>query len=232
MIEHRTYVEGVSISIFLADRPKGNIVFASGLPQYIDKYHPVVEHMIKAGYNLIVPRYYGTFDSEGVLTITGATKTVEIATRLAKNGTFYDLYTKGDSDLGVDATYLVGFSFGALPALLQSEQVLKTILVCPFVSLEFHDGNKKYNGESIKETLDFLRRAFKKTYNFETLELLEDMRKTKLPDRRAPFVVVEAEDDKSIPADEIAFLQEKYACDTIKKSGGHDCLFDIKSLLK
>ena len=70
MREYRVKCQNIIISIFLGGN-KGNIIYASGLPQYLDKNHPLVQQALRLGYNLFIPKYPGSYESSGFLNIEG-----------------------------------------------------------------------------------------------------------------------------------------------------------------
>ena len=64
MREYRIKQQNMIVSVFLGGS-KGNIIYASGLPQYLDKNHPLVQQSVKLGYNLFIPKYPGSYETDG-----------------------------------------------------------------------------------------------------------------------------------------------------------------------
>lgn len=230
MIEYRTICNNTTISIFLGGE-NGNIIFAPGLPQYIDKYHPLVQQIERLKYNLFVPHYPGTHDSGGELNIVGSANAIANTIQLVKKGYTNELFN--DKKIAWKNTnfYALGFSFGALPLLIQKEPIDKIAVICPFVSMEFHK-NQDYKSENISKTLDFLSRAYKNTYRFNKPKLLDELASTKLPKDDKNITVIFAEDDESIPFQEIQYLSQLYHCDIIKKPGTHSLKIDDEIFVK
>ena len=69
MIEYRFIKDNVLIKAFLPKGGRRNIIYAPGLPQYIDKRHELVQQFTALGCNLFVPVYTGTYESDGNFTL-------------------------------------------------------------------------------------------------------------------------------------------------------------------
>ena len=218
-MEYRTKVEGCIVSIFLFGN-NGNIVFAPGLPQLINKYHPLVHQAKRLGYNLFIPHYPGTHDSGGKLSIAGASEIIAKTISLVKNGRATELYSNKGLKWDASRIYAVGFSFGALPLLLQNQRVCKTVLICPFVSMKFHN-KKREDAENVLETFDYLEKAYPWSYRFEKQSLIHELEEAKLPKRNDEIMLVYSSNDPVIPQEEIVLLEKLYKCKLFKKSDGH-----------
>lgn len=219
MREYRIKQQNMIVSVFLGGS-KGNIIYASGLPQYLDKNHPLVQQSVKLGYNLFIPKYPGSYESSGFLTIDGCVKALENTQKIVRRGYAKELFSEQKITWDPTKIFILGFSFGGLPALLsKNSNVDKKALVCPFISLSFHDNNT--NGESLSSTLDFIKRAYPHVYRFDKDRLLKSIKDVTLPARSENLIIVEAIDDQSISKEEIDFLTTKYHCQVFKKSGSH-----------
>lgn len=220
MIEYRVKIDDTFLGIWLGGN-KGNIILGCGLPQYIDKYHPLVEQVSRLGYNLFVPRYHGTFESGGNFDTASSVQSIKDAINVVKSGKATELFNNGKIAWSNDIPlYLFGYSYGALPALLSNEKVGRTILVCPFISVNYHLENT--SGEILKETFEFVKRAYPNLYRLEPSLVIEDLLNIKLPENKDRLVVVSSLNDTSIPKEEIDFLSEKYPkARFVVKDGGH-----------
>lgn len=219
MREHRIKHQNIVISVFLGGN-KGNIIYASGLPQYLDKNHPLVQQTIRLGYNLFIPKYPGSYESSGLLTIDGCVKALENAQDIVMRGYAKELFSGQKITWSLTKIFILGFSFGGLPTLLSKNDNLdKKVLVCPFTSLSFHDTNTK--GENLSGTLDFIKRAYPHVYRFNKDKLLKSIEDATLPLRSKNLTIVEAINDQSIPKEEINSLVTKYHCQVFKKPGNH-----------
>lgn len=198
---------------------KGNVVLAGGMPQYLDKYHPFVEQMKRLGYNLFVPRYMGTYESSGEFNTENSIKSIKSAIELAKSGEGVELFGNSKLKWKNERTYLIGFSYGAFPSLLQEREVDKTLLVCPFVSIDYHFSHSQ--GEDVRKTFEFLERAYPNVYRFEADKVVDDISKYMCPDKKERLFVVVGKEDSSIPQEEIDYLKSKYNPRVIEKEGGH-----------
>lgn len=220
MIEYRTKIKDTFIGMWLGGN-RGNIVLACGIPQYIDKYHPFIEQIGRLGYNLFIPRYHGTFESNGEFTVLSSKETIEDAINMVKKGNTVEFF-KNEKIIWENhiPLYVLGFSYGALPALLSNENCNKTVLVCPFVDISFHIENS--SGENLKETFEFIERAYPNLYRLTANNVLKDLLTVNLPKKKDSLVVVYSSEDKSIPKEEIDLLAHKYLnVQLITKNGGH-----------
>ena len=230
-MEYRFKKDGLIISAYL-NGSNNSLVIAPGLPQQITKYHPIVEQARKNNVNLFIPHYPGTYDSNGKLTVVSATKALEQTIELVESGSANELYSYSKLTWGTDGIFVLGFSFGALPALLQKNVVNKTILLCPFVSFDFHLDNAPYRTENINHTLDFLSRAYPNTYRFNKREFIDRLRRVKYPNTKDNLIVLSKSDDTSIPIEEVDFIKKRYKCDFYELPGGHSLSLNDKTLSK
>lgn len=222
MREYRVGCRGVIMSVFLGGN-NGNIIYASGLPQYLDKNHPLVQQVLRLGYNLFIPKYPGSYESDGLLNIDNCVKALDDAKKIVRCGYAKELFS-GEKIVWEPAkTFILGFSFGGLPALLsKNDNIDKKVLVCPFVSFSFHDTDTA--GEKFSDTLDFIKRAYPNVYRFDKDKLIKNIKNVTLPAHLKNLIVVEAIDDQSIPKEEISFLATKYHCQVLEKPGGHSVI--------
>ncbi len=223
MVEFRIKQGNVMLGVYL-NGDKGNVVFAGGMPQYLDKYHPFVEQMKRLGYNLFVPRYMGTYESSGEFNTENSVKSVESAIELAKSGEGVELFANSKLKWKNERTYLIGFSYGALPSLLQNLDVDKTLLVCPFVLMQYHLPNS--SGENVKDTFEFLQRAYPNCYRFNANDVVEDILKVELPKLKDNLIVIIGKNDNSIPKEEVNYIRNLYNIKSLEKDGGHSIKID------
>lgn len=152
MIEYRIKInENLLAIFFISDENKGTVVYASGVPQYVQKQHSFVSQILEAGYSLCIPKYYGTWESSGEFSVENSIKALQETISLIKTGKCKELYADNTITWNKEKIILLGYSFGALPALkCNTEDIYGTILVCPFISSKFQKG-----GEDVNETLIF-----------------------------------------------------------------------------
>lgn len=218
-MEYKIIYNNTYISCFIFGNNK-NIVLAPGLPQYIDKYHPVVEQAKILQCNLFIPRYYGTHeDPKPKMTLKGCKKAIENTVELVGKMEATELFSSQKITWNNPTSVVIGFSFGALPALMQNLEVTKTILYCPFVSLNFHGQNS--SGEVLTQTLAFLEKAFPGSYRFDCSAFLKEISSAQLPNTKDNLSIVKTADDDVVPNEEINFIAQKYNCPIIKKPGKH-----------
>ena len=156
-MELRIKYKDILIGVWLNGN-MGNIVISPGLPQYIDKHHLIIKRLSGMGYNIFTPRYIGSWESDGNFSLKNCIRTLDQTLEMVGLGRAVESYNVSEVIWSNSLpTYLIGFSFGALPVLLLKTET-KKILVCPFVNMEYHRG---INGvEDLERTLQFLSRGY------------------------------------------------------------------------
>lgn len=221
MIEYRLKINKELLATFFAGGDKGTVVFASGLPQYVQKQHPFVSQIIEAGYSLCIPKYYGTWESSGEFSVESSTKTLEDTVDFIKKGEAEELFSGDSIKWNTNKIVLMGYSFGALPALqCRSDDIFATLLVCPFVSSLFQN-----TGENIDNTLEFVKKAYPNVYNFNTDKFSEALKDPFLPNIKNRLIVVRGTFDKVITDETYSFLSDKYKIQPIVEDIGHTVIF-------
>jgi len=183
------------------------VILAPGIPQYLTKYHPFVQTMIKLGVNLFIPSYKGTWESPGKFSIKESVKSIENTINFVRQCSGQELYNKENIKWQQKKIILIGFSFGALPALLSKETVDKTILIHPFVNSKIH---KKYNGEDLNKTFSFVKKAYLMAYRLSPSKVINELNKLHYPLFKNNLKIISGKKDNSIPKEEIDWLKMKY----------------------
>ncbi len=220
MIEFRTKKNNTFIGIWLGGK-NGNVILASGIPQYIDKYHPIIEQISRLGMNLFIPRYQGTFESSGEFSTANSEQSLIDTIDLVQSGSATELF--GNSQIDWDkelTTNLLGFSYGALPTLLLPNYDCNKILICPFLNIDFHLPDSA--GENVAETFEFLERAYPNMYRLIANNVMEDLKTVEYQVTDQKLTIVVGDSDSAIPTEEIEWLKKfnpKYKL--ITKPGGH-----------
>lgn len=229
MIEYRTKIGKVIVGCWLNGK-EGNIILASGVPQYIGKYHPFLQMLSEREYNLFVPRYEGSWESDGVMTLRGCINTLRKTVRLVNKGSCRELYGNDEISWKKTNTSIIGFSFGVLPALL-SKVSIKKILICPFAFPKYHLGSTQ--GEDIRQTLGFVAKAYGHAYRFKPSSLIGEFEKVKYPKHiSGQTVVIRGAYDESIPAIEVDELSRKYHAKLYVSNTGHTIVIEKDVLFK
>lgn len=203
-IEYKFNHKGMAMSFWKGENIDTTIIFASGLPQYVTSYHPFVETLINMGYNLLIPKYYGTWESKGDFTLRNSIKSMDDALDLVSIGEAQELFAGKLIEIPNKNTILLGFSYGGLVCIFVDKKVNKKILLMPFVNLDLH-GEK-----NMKMDLSFIQKAYPNVYKFNTEQILNDLRNIKYPKRLGDFTVVVGQKDNCITKAEISWLVEKY----------------------
>jgi len=229
MIEYRTKIGKVIVGCWINGK-KGNNNLASGIPQFIEKYHPFLQMLSEKGYNLFVPRYEGSWESDGIMTLRSCVTTLRKTVQLVKKGSCRELYGNSEISLKNTDTSIVGFSFGALPALL-TKVPIKKILICPFAFSKYHLGSSQ--GEDIRKSLRFVAKAYGQAYRFKPSSLIGEFEKVKYPEQAfGPMVVIRGAYDESIPIIEVDELIRKYNAKVYVSETGHTAVIEKDILYK
>ncbi len=215
LIEYRAFVNGTALSYW---KSKGQklIVFCPGLPQYVSSYHPFVQTLADLGYDLLIPKYHGTWESNGIFSLSESLDSVYTALDVVKAGSIDELYGMTSINLPKGDPILLGFSYGGFVArLIADRSVEKKILLMPLVDIVLH------GRDSLKNDLLFLSRAYQNVYRFDVERFINEMGQFKQPLQSDPFSIVIGSGDKVISQSEIQFLKEKYNPHTQIVEAGH-----------
>src|SRR5437867_3417407 len=104
MIEYRIKEGNTFLGVWLGGN-KGNIILACGIPQYIDKYNPIVSQVTNLGYNLFTLRYQGSFESSGEFGVNSSKESIMDAVNIVKNGKAIELFSMKEITWGVSFLY-------------------------------------------------------------------------------------------------------------------------------
>lgn len=221
MFEYRIKINKNLLATMFIGGEKGVIVFASGLPQYVQKQHSFVSQILKAGYSLCIPKYYGTWESSGRFSVKSSTKALRQTLDLIKKGECKELYDKNIIKWNTNKIILLGYSFGARPALqCDTKDIFATLLICPFISSKLQT-----NGENISKTLEFIKESYPYVYRFNPKIILNELSNPKLPDKKENLIIIKGLLDKSITDETYEFLTKKYKVKPILENMGHSVNF-------
>jgi alpha-beta hydrolase superfamily lysophospholipase len=161
MIEVRFNANGLMVGFYeaLADSGK-NIILCQGLPGYVTPKHQFINDLTELGFNVFVPRYYGTWESDGDFSPQTSLKSVIDTIKLAKLKKANSLFDDKKVFWENKEIILLGFSFGALFAVSLSDFVDRTILVAPFLPLVKNSVN------ALNDELGFVKRGYPNVYRF------------------------------------------------------------------
>lgn len=215
LIEYRAFANGTALSYWRSNGQK-LIVFCSGLPQYTSSYHPFVQTLVGLGYDLLIPKYHGTWESDGDFSLAESLTSVYTAIDVVKGGSITELYGMTSIALPKEDPILLGFSYGGLVArLIVDRPIEKKILLMPFADIGLHGRN------NLRDDLLFLNRAYQNVYRFNVEQFLSEMEQIKQPLHSDLFSLVIGSGDKVISQSEIQFLKEKYNPRTQVVDAGH-----------
>jgi hypothetical protein len=205
-MEFRLQEDGLLVGTYFGEG-NTNVVFCSGLPQYPSNYHPFIQDLVSLGCNVFVPRYAGTWESDGDLTPQTSVESIAKTVELAKRGSAMETFSQSQKTWTPNLrTVLIGFSYGAMPALANSHLVDKTALLMPFVTAAEGDSSTA----DMKQTLEFLTRGYKNVYrsSLSADDFLAQYDSVYGEQKDKSVVVLRGTNDKSISEVQITWLQQ------------------------
>ena len=207
-MEFRLQEDGLLIGAYFGSG-NTNVIFCPGLPQYPSNYHPFIQDLIATGCNIFVPRYKGTWESDGDFSPQSSIESVAKAIDIAKRGSIFETFSEKKKDWTPGLrTVLIGFSYGAMPALANSHLADKTILLMPFLYPLRDDPSTI----EMTKTLDFLKRGYRNVYrsSSDTRGFMEyvgvyDKLESQL---NQPVLIIQGEKDKVISKRQLDWAQK------------------------
>lgn len=188
MVENRTKINDFFMSFYI--NGNDSIIFASGIPSYVTKHHPLVKFCKENKLNLFLPRYYGSLEAGGKFSLLNSAKAIEKAVEIVKKSKTKELFGKKEITWNSGKIYLFGYSFGTLPVLLANldNSDVEVILNSPFVNLKLNEKNK---GQT--KDFSYTEEAYPNLFRFKTGELIKEYYGVDLPEPRKITVFLEVE---------------------------------------
>lgn len=218
-MEFRLQEDGLLIGAYFGGG-NTNVVFCSGLPQYASNYNPFIQDLVSLGCNVFVPRYAGTWESDGDFTPQTSLESIAKTIELAKRGSALETFGQSQKTWAPSLrTVLIGFSYGAMPALANSRLADKTVLLMPFVTAADGDSSTA----DMKQTLEFLTRGYKNVYRSslgaDDFLAQYDSVYDELKDQ--PVFVLRGTKDNSISETQITWIQQNYTANIAEVDAKH-----------
>lgn len=226
-MEHRIVYKDILIGCYFAKNISNkNIIFCQGLPQYVTPKHSFIKDYLDIGYNVFVPRYYGSWESGGVFSPTTVVETIKKTIQFVKLGYGIDTYSNSRLDWdGSGSLTMIGFSFGALPAISLCGMVTRTILIAPFIM----DPSNKSSVKEVTKTLIFMNNGYRNAYRIieSNSKFVEEysslIKKIQLDNKSRLTIVRGLIDDASVSSDILKGIK-----DTRLYNIGHTAELDRK----
>ena len=159
MIEYRFIYKGILVGYYPAiEDTEKNIIVCQGMPEYISSKHAFISDLLSLGYNVFVPRYYGSWESDGDFSPDTSRDTIAQIIDFVRQGKGVSRYDGSLISWKINSVILLGFSYGATFATELVAKVDFVLLVAPY----FPIGNTLM--KSIDQEVDFVRKGFKNVY--------------------------------------------------------------------
>ncbi|MDR2396233.1 MAG: hypothetical protein LBD57_06505 [Endomicrobium sp.] len=211
------------MSFYLNNSSK-NLLLINGIPSYITKHHPLVRFCSENKINLFIPRYYGSFESDGEFSLRNCISTVEETVTFVCSQRSLELFGQKELAWTSSEIFVLGFSFGALPVLNAKLPInVKKILCSPLIDLELND---KCKGSAKKE-IYYIEKAYPNLFRFNASTLIEEYSGISNPEKEE-FSLIYGDQDDTISTLEIEHIQSKYSPRSVCFHGGHT--LDLNSL--
>lgn len=222
----RTRFKKEIVCEFVVPECKSNkvIIICGGAPSYPSK-EELMFFLVKKGYWVFMPRYRGSWESDGVfLEKSPHIDVLDIIDSLSYG--FLDLWNNEKYVIKNPKIYLLGSSFGGPAVLLASVHKLVKKVVALFPVVDWCVDSKVEPFEKFKS---FTRRAFGQGYranekNFDKLRngtFYNPIAHTHKMDKNKIYIIHAKDDEVVLPSTSIGFCK-KIGCKlTLLKKGGH-----------
>ncbi|MFW5853213.1 MAG: alpha/beta hydrolase family protein [Patescibacteria group bacterium] len=138
------------------------VIFAGGMPSYPGRRRNLLEHWSKKGYWVFLPRYRGSWESEGKMFKTEPSQDLIDVIDSLKKG-FKNSWSGEKYKIDNPEVYIIGSSFGGAAALLaaSNKYVKKVVALTPVV-----DWRVESKAEPVLKLMDFIKQGFGAAYRF------------------------------------------------------------------
>jgi len=156
--------QDLHLDVVFARKQSGfNILKLPGFPSF-PKEDKFTQFCQRAGFNVFIPHYLGSWLSDGVFTPKNCLKTVEMAVSFIKRGKATELYNYETKKWRKENIILCGSSFGGFMALKYCSlgKIKKCALFAPLIDLEKQ--GVVAGEEKMEHTLRFARNVFKNAF--------------------------------------------------------------------
>jgi pimeloyl-ACP methyl ester carboxylesterase len=168
MKRYRFLSDGLNCQVYV---PKGlninkSAIFLYGFPGNVGENN-ATEFLVKNGYTVFAPNYFGTYDSNGEHTPDSALRTMAQLSKSIKKGVFTEIKNNREIFFSPSVEIVVGASFGcfvALRTLQEFKEVKSMLLLAPAIT--FCTAGENYCGllEDGNENFDYVIRSRPFTY--------------------------------------------------------------------
>ena len=223
----RTRFKEEIIAEFLPGREGSNkvIIICTGMPGYPGRRDELLEFLAKEGYWTILPRYRGTWESDGkFLKESPHQDILDIISELESG--FTELWGMNRFSIKNPEIYLLGSSFGGPAVLLASKhpRVKKAVALSPVV-----DWRVESKVEPFEHLSRFMREAFGNGYRLDSSDFfkLKEGRFYNPVDEISnlsadKIMIYHAKDDEVVDFEPVKKFTKKLGCLFVPhKSGGH-----------
>ena len=167
----RTKFKSEIIAEFLPSVNKSNkvVILCTGMPGYPGRRNDLLEFLAKEGYWAILPRYRGSWESDGkFLKDSPHTDILDIISELESG--FTELWAGQKFSIKKPEVYLMGSRFGGAAVLLASvhKSVKKAVALSPVV-----DWRIESKTEPFEHLSEFMMKAFGHGYRFSPKDFLK-----------------------------------------------------------
>lgn len=223
----RTKFKGEIIAEFLPSVIKSNkvVILCTGMPGYPGRRNDLLEFLAKEGYWAILPRYRGSWESDGrFLKESPHMDIIDIISELESG--FTELWAGQTFSIKKPEVYLLGSSFGGAAVLLASthKSVKKAVALSPVV-----DWTVESKTEPFEHLSKFMMEAFGNGYRFSEKDFFKlkkggfynpiDEIKSMSGDK---IMIYHAKDDEVVAFEPTENFAKKLGCTFVPhKIGGH-----------
>lgn len=151
--------------------PRNNAIFLGGFPVFPGP-NILIEKLTKSGTIVFCPQYYGSFDSNGILTFRSMISTATDTAALIAQNQFNDAKSDYSPCKKTTVSLLAGHSFGGVVASYAAPSIpgLEQLLISSSGLLYSTSGNNSGLDEDFEVHLKNVRRTWRNTYRVGKLQ--------------------------------------------------------------
>ncbi len=151
----KTYIHGIFCEIGTAPQAKATIILCPGLPGS-PKEQSLLKKLMQEGYNVIYPRYRGTYESDGLFLQTSPADDIcNVIRALQDISEYADCYTETRKQITIENIILLGSSFGGSVAMVCAN-LLRASCLCIAPVTDFANQGSHPGEQSIEQLAYFL----------------------------------------------------------------------------
>jgi len=202
------YYGSIFFEFVLQDRVADAIILLPDFPSQ-NNYHELIEFFYEKGYHVFVPRYRGTYQSNGVFLSKDIADDIIYFVNNLDRGEAKNLADSKKINFRINKKVLIADSFGASFACgAVAKDLVSNYLILVAPIWDFNSHNKEGNEENLESVMSFVSKTYKNCYRFKPKDAIKKLLKFKktrpefyisrLNDAEIPVLVMHDPNDKKV----------------------------------